>query len=526
MPSSLTRRHFLQLAGAAGGSASAYRMALGLGLAPLVKSAERPDLAPLDPGIKRTIVILGAGISGLTAAYELRRKGYDVTILEASHRAGGRNNTLRRGDLIDEIGNPRRCEFDDDPDLYFNAGPARLPGHHQTILGYCKELGVALTPFINDNRNAWVQDDAMFDGRRIRNREFMNDSHGFIAELAAKSIKPEALDAPFSRGDYNQVLEYLRQFGDLDSKFRYQGSLRAGIATSDHASPLGMKKPLDPSVLIRSSFINWMHFGEGDDQAAMMMEPVGGMDGVVKGFLRKVGSLVKLHCMVHTIQLLPEGVRVDYLQSGHERSIRADYVLNCIPSHLLSALTHNFPADYAAALAAIPRGKLFKIGFQCKQRFWEKESIYGGISWTTQDIMQMWYPSHGIHRQKGVILGMYTFDAERGDRFSAMSHAARIEAAIQQGEKLHPGYRSQVEHGVSVPWQNMNHMQGCAAEWDEALYAQYFRTVQAPVGNHYMIGDQISYSPGWQEGAMHSAHHALADISRRERERNVTRVRG
>ncbi len=243
MGAPFSRRQFLQLAGASGGSAAAYRMALGLGLAPMVQAMEVPDLAPVAKGAKRRIIILGAGISGLTSAYELSRKGYEVTVLEASHRAGGRNNTLRRGDLIDEIGDPRHCEFDDDPDLFFNAGPARLPGHHTTILNYCKELGVPLAPFINDNRNAWYQDDKVNGGKRMRNREFITDTRGFIAELAAKSISPMALQAPFTRNDYDNVLNYLRQFGDLDAHYQYKGSERAGILYHDHAAPLARRRP-------------------------------------------------------------------------------------------------------------------------------------------------------------------------------------------------------------------------------------------------------------------------------------------
>lgn len=519
MVTPVSRRHFLQLAGAAGGSTAAYRAALALGITPLLQAMERPDIRPVARGAARKVLVLGGGISGLTAAYELDRKGYDVTILEASHRAGGRNMTLRRGDLIDEIGNPRRCEFDDDPDLYFNAGPARIPGQHQTFLGYAREFGVQMSPWVNDNRNAWIQDDSINGGQRIRNREFMADSRGFVAELAAKCIARDRLDAPFTGGDYEAVLEYLRQFGDLDGKMKYTGSVRAGFPLHDHSKPLGRKTPLNAAELVKSNFIYLMHFGEGEDQAAMMMEPVGGMDAIVKGFLRKVGKLARLHCVVQRIDLQAQGVRVTWLEKGVERSATADYVLNCIPMHLLSGLTHNFPKPYADAMAAVPRGKLFKIAFQCKERFWEKESIYGGISWTTQDILQIWYPPHGIHRKKGVILGAYTFDAPVGDKWSALSPDARIEAAIQQGEKLHPGYRGYVEKGLSIPWQNMNHMQGCAAAWDEALYAQHFGTLQAPAGHHYLIGDQVSYSPGWQEGAMHSAFHAIADIDRRERER-------
>jgi monoamine oxidase len=521
MSAAFTRRGFLNLVGAAGGSAAVYQVAAGLGLIPMVARADRPDLAPTR-GRKRTVVILGAGISGLVAAYELGRKGYEVTILEASHRAGGRNLTLRHGDLIDEIGNPRICGFDADPDLYLNAGPARIPGHHSGLLGYCRELGVQLSAFINDNRNAWVQDDALYGGKRIRSREYLNDSRGFIAELAAKSLKPDSFDAPLTRGDYERVLEYLRQFGDLDANFQYHGSSRAGLMTHDPSAPGVLKQPLDAHELLKSSFMmTAMNFGEGEDQAAMMMEPVGGMDQVVAGFLRRLEPNLRLHAMVESVQIRDEGVRIVYHTRGEKTVIDADYCLNCIPTQLLAGIDNNFPDDYAAGLSQIPRGKLTKMGFQMKERFWEGEGIYGGISWTSQDIQQVWYPSHGIHRQKGVVLAAYTYSAEVGEKFARMNSAQRLEEAATQGEKLHPGYRSYIEHGVSVCWIRMNNMLGCAAQWTDALRQRWFDLLRSPVGGHYLIGDQMSYLPGWQEGAIYSAWHALAEIDKRERAKAV-----
>src|SRR6188472_1827419 len=104
MQKNVTRRDFLNLAGALGGSTAVYRAALGLGLLPASVVA-RPQLASLAKPKK--VLILGAGISGLTAAYELSRKGYEVRVLEASFRAGGRNMTVRNGDRIDETGYPQ-----------------------------------------------------------------------------------------------------------------------------------------------------------------------------------------------------------------------------------------------------------------------------------------------------------------------------------------------------------------------------------------------------------------------------------
>jgi monoamine oxidase len=139
----LTRRHFLGLVGAAGGSTAVYKTAMALGLMQDTGPMAMLDLQPAGAAAKK-VVVLGAGISGLTVAYELERAGYDVTIIEASHRAGGRTLTLRHGDLVDEMGQQQICNFDDDPELYFNAGPARLPGHHRRMMHYCKVLDVPL----------------------------------------------------------------------------------------------------------------------------------------------------------------------------------------------------------------------------------------------------------------------------------------------------------------------------------------------------------------------------------------------
>ena len=522
MDTRISRRQLLNAVGAAGGAAAVHAAATALGLLPGVGRAGQLALRPAG-GRPRHVVVIGAGIAGLTAAWELRKAGHRCTVLEASHRPGGRNLTLRHGDVVDELGARQVCEFDDHPDLYFNAGPARIPGSHASFLRYCRELDVPLEIFVNDNRNAWVHDDAAFGGRPIRNREYVTDARGFLAELLAKSVDPQALDAGLDADDHERLREFLRAYGDLDETLAYHGSDRAGYASGGMTSP-GVKKPVRgfPELLDANFWREYMHWGELADQAAPMLQPVGGMDRIVDGFMRRVGDAVELRAAVREIRLGEAGVEVAYTgPRGEIRAVQADYCLDSMPCHLVVGLRHNFPARYVRALSAPGRGSLFKLAFQAKRRFWEDEHIYGGISWTSQDITQIWYPPHGIHGDSGVILGAYAFDDGPGRRLTRLSPAERIEAALAQGERIHPDYRQLVERGVSVAWYRMNHALGCSTRWTDEAMRDHFATLQDPVGRHYMVGDQISYHPGWQEGAIQSAYHALRDIDEREREAGV-----
>src|SRR5438046_10764632 len=149
----LTRRALLEGIGAVGGAGATYLAMEAMGLAiPTPAGAENFTLAPAS-GSGRSVVILGAGIAGLVSAFELRRAGYHVTVLEARDRIGGRVWTVRGGDRIVQTGRPdQHASFD--PGLYFNAGAARIPSTHRAILGYARRFGVPLETFVNVNRSA------------------------------------------------------------------------------------------------------------------------------------------------------------------------------------------------------------------------------------------------------------------------------------------------------------------------------------------------------------------------------------
>ncbi|HUR32497.1 MAG TPA: FAD-dependent oxidoreductase, partial [Vicinamibacterales bacterium] len=144
----LTRRNFLERFGMVGGSALVMTAMHQWEL--LGQSAGvRPTLSGKPRNAR--VIILGAGVSGMTAGYELSKLGYDVKILEARDRVGGVNWSVRKGATHTELGpggETQVCSFDEG--LYVNAGPWRIPHWHEGVLGYCKELGVPLEMFVNE----------------------------------------------------------------------------------------------------------------------------------------------------------------------------------------------------------------------------------------------------------------------------------------------------------------------------------------------------------------------------------------
>src|SRR5260370_8321029 len=144
-----------------------------LGLLPLPEAAASKVRLGEGSGQGKHVVILGAGIAGMVAAWELKKAGYTCTILEARNRAGGRNWTIRNGTRVEMTdGTAETCKFAQGH--YFNAGPARLPSPHHTILGYCPQFRVPLEVEVNSSRSSLLQCASLNSGKPVEQRQVMN----------------------------------------------------------------------------------------------------------------------------------------------------------------------------------------------------------------------------------------------------------------------------------------------------------------------------------------------------------------
>src|ERR1700741_2897397 len=221
-PLTVRRRDLLSLIGTVAGSAAMYHAMTALGFASESRY-EGPIRLDGDPK-GASVLILGAGLAGMTAALELRKAGYKVQVLEFNGRPGGRNWTLRSGDTFVELGGAMQtCAFEDG--LYLNPGPWRIPYHHRALLDYCKRLGVALAPFIQLNHNALLHASNAFAGKPQRIRDIKADFQGHVSELLAKVTQQSKLDEPVSVEDREILLQALRSWGALDKNYAYKANL-------------------------------------------------------------------------------------------------------------------------------------------------------------------------------------------------------------------------------------------------------------------------------------------------------------
>ena len=537
----IARREFLENIGKAAGSTAMIRAMMAMGIGVGVSScgsssaespnqmnlntqpmsigtynspkSARPGDWPANSGAGKSVVILGAGIAGMTSAFELQKLGYSVSILEATNRAGGRIRTIRSGDVVNELTSSQTCNFDVNGELYFNPGPARIAHHHEFLIGYCREFNVPLENFTNDNRAALLHSPSAFGGTPQVAKTVFSDIRGNISSLLASAINQNALDQALTTNDKANVLSMLRNYGDLDSNYSYSGSSRAGfsgqenVGSRDRDTQITVKNLSD---LVSDTFLQsrWINFSEGYNQQSSMLQPIGGMDKIATAFRGRVASNITYGAVVKEIRKVSNSTKIIYEKNGIQIEHNADYCICTIPTTVLKDIPNDFSEAHKTEISSFVYSNAAKLAFQSR-RFWEQDhSIFGGISWTNQDITQIWYPSNALGHNDGIIIGAYIWGNTASTNFSNQSPQQRINSALLQGNNLHSEYQSEVSKGISVAWRNIPFQLG-------AYGLSTANTLLTPDDNIIFAGEHLSILKGWQEGAILSAYNAINEITKK-----------
>lgn len=529
----LSRRSFISRVGQAGGYSAAFLAMQGLGF--MEAKAQAPTALAAAPGSGKGIrvLVLGGGIAGLVAAYELRELGYQVTVLEARKRPGGRNWSVRGGDTVALMdGSKQMCTWD--KGHYQNFGPARLPSIHSTMLGYCRKLGVELQVEVNMTNSARLENDKAMDGKPAVMRQVANDTRGHVSELLAKTVNQGALDADFAGADKTRMLDFLRQYGPLDEAGKYLGSDRAGydkIAGAGHEIGV-LSKPIDLHTLLQADLWEGMLFDQAFDMQATMFQPVGGMDRIPYAFAKSLGGIVRYETPVTEIRKTAMGVRIGYRRAGIAESIEADYCVCALPLSLLKQIPNDFSTPYKKIIAECTYTDAYKIAWESR-RFWEQDDhIFGGLEFVNTGCSPIWFPSAGMFTERGVLVSGYSF--ESGTEFGRLPLEGKFAESRKSIERLHPGHGEELEKPIYVGWGRVEHNEGSwlnsltppqqapgisltsqtgqDREYSTVALTQnspeYTQLIQ-PDGPIVFAGDHCSHIIGWQEGAALSAHYAI-----------------
>jgi len=504
----LTRRKLLGEMGLLSGAGLSLAAMQAMGVeSPASAKAARFAL-PKGSGAGKRVVVLGAGIAGLVSAYELRKAGYAVTVIEARKRVGGRVWTIRGQDSIEQIDRPlQRTNFS--AGQYFNAGPARLPSTHHLILSYAERLGVPLEVFVNSNASAGWD----FGGHVEPQRRMINDMRGLIGELLVKSIDGHALDASLSKEERDGLRDFMTGYGLLERNGEYRGSLSSGYATMpggyDHP-PAAFPK-LTPRQLVPNGSAMFPYlFEQIIDMQATMLQPVGGMDRIAAALFEQVKSAVVLGTPVSAIRREGAVVRIE-----HKGGVtRAEHCVCTLPTPVLARIPSDFSPAKKAALKGVEYLKSAKVAFEAP-RFWEREHIYGGLAWTDRLNENVIYPSHGFHSSRGVIVGAYVggwTHKDTPEAFTKLPIAEQIAISAGSIEALHPGHGRELRSPVAINWGQVPYSEGVGAigrDFGDDKRGPAYDELCRPEGPIVFAGEHLSYVGLWQEGAAMAAHEAI-----------------
>lgn len=508
----ISRRDFLMRVGQAGGYAAAFATMQGLGLLPMRESVAEPIMAPADVGKGIKLVVLGGGVAGLTTAYEARKLGFEVKLLEARHRPGGRAWSARNGDVVEFVdGTKQPITWSEG--LYQNMGPARLPSVHGTMLGYCRELKVPVEVEINTSRSTLLQNDSVNGGKPYTQRKVINDTRGEISELLSKAINAGSLDQDLCKEDRERLIESLKLYGALDSTGKYVGCDRADITQYPGAGPQRMvisRDPIPLHTLLDANFWSAELYEEAWDWQATMMQPVNGMQQISNAFAKALGPVVIYSAPVTEIAKTAKGVRVTYSKAGASHSIEADYAVCAMPLTILRKIKADLDPAHRSVVESAQYRSSFKIPWESR-RFWETDyNIYGGLSFLSQGPSPVWYPSASLMSERGIVVSGYMDEFSRG--FDKLTMQQKFDASRAQIEKLHPGHGKELEKPIFCGWRHVMWNEG---SWIGRLSDQEYDIITSPDGAIYFAGDHTSHLVGWQEGAALSGRRAVQMISDR-----------
>ncbi|WP_267900276.1 flavin monoamine oxidase family protein [Kribbella turkmenica] len=499
------------------------------------------ELARADVrGERKRVGIIGAGVAGLVAAYELEQAGHHVTIYERSSRVGGRIRTHAFSDgCIGEL------------------GAMRIPTNHACTLHYINKFGLATRTFVNRNPAGYY----LLRGRKSRIGDWDAVAQRFNLPLKdrkdpiilfehymttamSKLLRRERRTRFSGRSsdllaeyDCMSLRQYMENLGVAEETFQYVGHAN-GMLQYEHSSFLECL--LDFFGLLRV------------DQ----VEIVGGMERLIGALNDQLRRRPLLNTVITGALVEEDGVVLT--GSTREGPVRSkfDYVLCAAPAAPSARIsfTPELPPGKMQALRGLSHASAAKTLVHTASRPWEfNDGIYGGGSFSDMPFQQCWYPSdnsrsYGLERSvsytgdedvrhafahapnrwtalsmeksrsAGVLTASYTWE-RNARRMAALTEGERTDEVLKSLEILHPGIGPVVDDVVHFSWDyEVSPGAGAFAYFAPGEHIRYFAHLNSahPLRSPriFFAGEHASLIHAWIQGSIESALRQVLAIMR------------
>jgi monoamine oxidase len=418
----------------------------------------------------REVLVIGAGLAGLAAAYELNKAGFGVTVLEARSRPGGRVTTYRDS-FADGLYAEMGAEYVDATDKY----------NHK----YCKEFGLkVLTAKLYDGifvRGKRITMSALKNGKAslpyegtVKGRLFGQETQ-FTKRWVEKIKKTDALPPEILKLDNLSVVELLLEGGapqDIISLYTY---LNATEATA---------RPHEMSALrMVRAHARGGSFNEDVDEGRIL----GGADQLPKAFARRLSNKILYNRPVRKIAHDESGAEVWFSEGSTIRSMRTPRLVIAIPFKVLRdvEITPKFSPEKMNVVNTLGYGHVMKIAMQYKRRFWNDPGSIGQRVFTDTKLRRIYDMSIDQPGPRGILMSFTSgADAEKLGKLSAED---RLRAALEETTKVWPE-ASKYWEGAAIKYWNE----------DPWIRGSYF---------FMNVGQRLDYRKvaGYAEGRVHFA---------------------
>jgi monoamine oxidase len=459
-----------------------------------VKVRPRPDA-----GARWRVVVVGAGFAGLTAALDLVSAGWDVVVLEARDRVGGRVHTLRApfsGGLHAETGGE---SIDDD---------------HADLLAMVARFGLKTEHRPADKEAGGV---VFAGGRRVPTSTYLSAQDGKVVD------------------DYLRFGDALDALGEgVDPAHPERAERAEELDRTDLGSFISAQHLVPPAeLLVRAEQRGEFNAEPGQVSllfaaqqsaagaesrvgGAETMRIAGGNSLLTEAMAAELGSRLRPSSPVTAVDWDRGGVRVT---TGGGRSVDAAWLVVATPFMPLRSVrfTPSLPAGLAGAVAGLRLGSAAKVVTEYRQRFWVGPDGTGtgftvtdlpyGIGWESTDSYLSDPGSPGILAQ--FITGT------AAARAAALSDAERIAdfgAQLDQVWPEGPGVKS--PNAATVAWANEPYSGGGYAVWEPGQMMKLWEPIRSGMGPIRFAGEHTEGRAGYMDSAVRSGHRVAAEIGR------------